>query len=508
MFVCAVSLLETFTWISYYLLWRNFAEPRYTLYHPAEYFVLLPVVIALQALDLAILHREDVGIILLLMADARDEGPTAARVLGQFYLVVIIANLLRMFPETRFKAPTVVNIIGAGQVVTRRIVPAFLRPEGRLTPAHIHVHTVEPMGDVDAALVGAGVKIFPGDPEKDLLGLEESIICRVVASAAPAVIASPSPRHFAYAVALSNAGLRFAIEKPLSIYPDELRALRENRAMFDPCMFALSYYALEKALPLTYLLSANHHYADFLCFATGAEAPVKIDRCDVTGLTAALGPLESLRVDLLEGSARSPTGMQRRWTEENGVRGLAYETMIHPLTVAQKLLSASGHSLSQFVPERSSGRSDEAREEGAVTFLRLDGQVRSDTQASVGVTLTCGKYMPAHLLRRGGTTVFRNGVVSIDFDSRTCAVELSSGAVTTISVSERYAFNYAVQMELVSRFFDQGWKGGRFDDLDDQLVVLEWLAGANLETNPFRYNAGTRVDMLQRSVGEPSRRGS
>ncbi len=102
--IALILAIETIVWICYYLLWRSFAEPVYTLYHPAEYFVLFPVVLLVQTMSLTVLLDSTPSKVFLALVDV-SEDPEWLVALGKFYFVVIIANLLSMFPQTRFKDP-------------------------------------------------------------------------------------------------------------------------------------------------------------------------------------------------------------------------------------------------------------------------------------------------------------------------------------------------------------------------------------------------------------------
>lgn len=489
--------IESFIWITYYLLWRNFAEPVYTLYHPAEYFVLFPVVLSVQCISLAILSGLPLSQTMMGLVDLGEGNPDWLQLLGRLYFVVIVANLLSMFPATKFKTPSVVNIIGAGDVVANRMIPALLHSTMPFGSEHLNVFTIGDRNDLIGKIEDQGVCTKYYDM-CDLEKSERKIVSSVIASGAPVIIATPSEYHFKYVTAFNRQGIRFAVEKPLSNLRQEIKVFIESKESFENNMFALSYYGLEKALPLTYLLGANHHFERFLSVegvgVIDREAPTL--RFDVPGAATALGRLKTARIDLLEGEDRSPTQEKRVWTEHGGVAGLAYETMIHPLILLQKILAQQGYSILDFTAEAVCGNSVQSQTDGSISFLRYDGELKR-TGAEIRVVLTCGKYIPKPYLKRGGELEYEGGLVRIDFDRQECSVVLNQGSAITISVKGQYQRKYAVQMALVCRFFNEGWSDLRFDDLDDQVRVLKWLDCANLaEESSFKYGPGRQAMKL------------
>lgn len=501
--LAVISLVETLVWISYYLVWRNFAEPGYSLYHPAEYFALLPVILVLQCIDIAILSGEGIGTVILTMGNARD-GSGAVSLLGQYYIVVIIANLLSMFPATRFKAPTAINIIGAGDVVANRMAPALLDGVGRLTPAHIQVFTVNGPDDLSRAIETSGIEVIYPNSGLPLDRAEASLIDRIVASGAPTIVASPSESHFRYILELNATGRRFAVEKPISVLRQEIDVFLKTPDIFKDRMFALSYYGLEKALPLTYFLSANYHYQDFLEISGPAlqDQASPLLHIEAPRLLRRLGALKDLRVDLIEGLERSPTAGRRAWTERDGPEGLAFETMIHPLIIAHKLLACAGSSIDHFAPIIKAGQSSDSVTESAVTYLGFTGTVNSGSEQRIAVQLHCAKYADKRTTRRNGMATFEHGSVSFDFDKKTCAVSLSSKHGAVIAVKEKYRNNYAIQMELVARFFTSGWTDIRYDDFVDQMAVLAWLLKTDLNVpQTVKYGRDVGFSALKAELG-------
>lgn len=467
-----VSLLlfaESFFWLSYYLLWRNFSEPGYTLYHPAEYFVLFPIVILVNIASYSSGFNVDPVKALAMFAGTGKDKAALVSVLNSYYFVIILANLLSMFPRTTFKQPVVINIVGAGDVVRNKIIPALLKDGTRLTAQHIAVHTLK----------GAGPELEGGDVMgcKVLVAENEAeIVKKIGESGTPAIIATPSEHHFTYISALKRAGLRFAVEKPLSILPAEIDAVLSELESFSPWMFALSYYGLEKALPLSYLLAPNYHFETFLEISgdsiTGSDRATL--RFDGSAYAERLGRLKSVRIDLLEGAERSPRSGHRAWTETTGTRGLAFETMIHPLVLLSKFLRQQGLAIGDFRPDTITGTSALALNPQSATFLLYTGQIPHGG-GEIAIELACGKYIPEEDLKRSGAADFENGTLSFDFDQQTCTIALRTGETARIGVRARFMGKYDVQTNLARKFFQEGFYDVRYDDLPDQVEALRWL---------------------------------
>lgn len=467
--ISLVLFAESFFWLSYYLLWRNFSEPSYTLYHPAEYFVLFPIVILVNIASYSSGFSVDPVKTLAMFTGAGKDKAALVSVLNSYFFVIILANLLSMFPRTTFKQPVVINIVGAGDVVRNKIIPALLKDGTRLTAQHIAVHTLKGAGTEPEAGDVMGCKVLVAEKEAE-------IVKKISESGTPAIIATPSEHHFTYISALKRAGVRFAVEKPLSLLPAEIDAILSELESFSPCMFALSYYGLEKALPLSYLLAPNYHFETFLEISgdsiTGSDRAML--RFDASAYAECLGRLKSVRIDLLEGADRSPRAGQRAWTETTGTRGLAFETMIHPLVLLSKFLRQQKLSMQDFRPDTITGTSAIAVNPKSATFLLYTGQIPHGDGA-IAIELACGKYIPKQDLKRSGIATFENGTLAFDFDQQTCAIVLNTGEKAKIGVCARFVGKYDVQTNLVRKFFQEGFYDVRYDDLTDQVEALRWL---------------------------------
>jgi predicted dehydrogenase len=459
-------VVESFTWIAYYLLWRNFSEVRFTLYHPAEYFVIFPLAIVNQVLALALLLGESPFEIMYKMVVGNN---LSFRILGLFYFTVALANLRSMLPSTKFKSQMTFNIIGAGDVAANRIVPALL---SKMPPQKVQIYTI---CETDSKLN----ELKRLDVNVTVCTDQDAIIKSIAQRGGFVIIATPSHAHLSYMCKLHAMGFRYAVEKPVSSVAQEISLLRENISVFQSNLFALSYYGLEKALPVSYLLQGNPHFVRFLEFPDDAKKLSSVE--DVLYLFNSLGNLRELRIDLIEDQERSGN---RRWTERGN--GIAYETFIHPLILARKFLGSVGLKLEDLNCTWTTGSSHDAEIKHSITYLGLHG-VAPLGDAQVKVELRAVKYACADVIRRKGVALYQHGRIEFDFDAMNAEITGPEDCRVKIGVKETLKKRYHVQRELMFEFFANGWKDVRYDDFEDQLDVLTWLE-KNLPSTHRKYD--------------------
>ncbi|HCR93535.1 MAG: hypothetical protein CMH91_04540 [Oceanicaulis sp.] len=469
--VVILLTIETIGWIFYYLFVRNFVEPDYTLYHRAEYFVLLPVVVVAQIALLSILYESPmVNVFFAIFGggageDASPQGAWELRLLGLCYLALIIGNLRMMYPETRFKQTTVFSIIGYGDVTRNRILPALkaLEVPGRRYDVMTDELSNAELGE--AALAGLRVQGAP----------PAQIEKQIKAQRHPVYIATPTPSHMDYIQLLADEGIRFVVEKPISAHTSEIAQLKRRAAVLFKDGFAASYYTLEKSLPLTYLYNPHRSYLKYLEFSEGLPK-------EYASITRELGALEAARIEILEGPDRSPSHDRRLWTLDPTKSGELYETFIHTVTVA---LSAEVDLQRSNLLSLNVGTFRNSPKKGCPTLysavLETPGQAR--------IVLSSGKYMPEASCRRSAEFVFSGGRLTMDFNAKRLDIKTPT-VEGHIRVRDEYQCNYAVSMSLAMDFMQNGWSASRFDDLDNQLEALSWL----VSSSPFHTQPPTLYD--------------
>lgn len=500
--------LEAVSWTLYYLFFRHFVERSFTIYHSAEYFLAYPLALAVQAIGLAsFLGLESATDLLALIFNLNFASPevspfwkTCLPILGLLYAVVLLSNLRDAFPKTQIKPTTAVAIIGAGDVVRQRLLPALVNPLPRVKaqargmsvePIEIHhqavqVYDLQGEGAVSDRILLQGPGEAGAQTQREIpvrvLGDPKALIAEIVAAQVPAIIATPPDSHLYYLSMLQLKGLRFAVEKPISVFEPEIRLLLSpaGDALFADG-FALSYYTLEKALPLTYLYQMNPVHRNYLDIRLQREAAAQpafeLPWNELMDQDAAPQRITLL---LLEGQERSPGAAPgRAWTEDPFLGGLFYETAIHALAVLQKVLGTLEGLQLDTLQALVSERALNAR---SASFVALGGRAASGEGEATEVQIAVGKYMPAGLCRRGVLIEYAQHRVLCDFDQQRLHARPradapgSSPMTLEIQVREPYrSRRYAVQAGLIRTFFEHGWRGLRYDDFEGQRQVLKWL---------------------------------
>lgn len=511
---------EGIAWSAYYLFFRHFIERSFTIYHQAEYFLAFPLALAVQVLGFGVLVGApcDSGLTerafqaLGFLFNSTLEVPAGTctqfpkgwisnglALLGICYVVVLLANLRDAFPKTHVKPTTAVGVIGAGDVVRQRLVPALVRQLPRLSgaasqgrrfepveihPSAIHVFDVgdgaEPPRPIEVMLEfpngGARPRRIPVKRERS----SQDVVVEIAAAQVPVIIASPPDSHFFYVAMMAMHGIRFAVEKPITVFEPEVQALIAEGDRLFADGFAMSYYALEKALPLTYLYTLHPLHRNHLDLYVSRGGYRAVDTLPWNEVIGGLGRPQSIRVLLLEGLSRSPSagGSNRQWTEDPHLGGLYYETAIHAITVLHKVLG----DLSRFDPQLLAMVSQSAVRQDSCSFVHMHAPAAAD--GAVAIDLIVGKYMPESLCARGAVIDYAGAVVCCDFDSMTLRIRPKGATFAgsdlvgaAVAVREHYAqVRYGVQASLIRTFFEYGWQGARFDDYATQVAVLSWLS--------------------------------
>jgi hypothetical protein len=326
-------------------------------------------------------------------------------------------------------------------------------------------------------------------------------------------VAVPTQFHLDYARMLHNQRIRFAMEKPVVFSEVELSLIREHgmSELFSNS-FVMSYYWLEKSLPVNYFLTLNPRIRSLI--------ETDWEPWTISLLHKQLGALRNIAISFEE-----PGETERRvWTEVKESGGMVGETLIHPLTLVMQL---AHHELGveqclwKFGPElRWFRNAERARQHPKIsaTSVELTGELSSH----VRVFIRCGKYY-AHK-RRCALVEYENGYLTLDLDEQVLRIftratsgpaELRLAMRTTrsqrsnmfgadgqrlldaLSATSPYAgltpaeqlrkkrgtditpfgriLPYQLQLDLVNTFFIKGWCDQRFDDFSMQFWVIEEL---------------------------------
>ena len=512
--ILLVFLIESIQWTLYYALFRPLIErAKLNLYDEAEYLVMLPIVILTQLILLSVLWHtglEHTALLLLNVSDPQpariepislqfplDERSQAlfAVLLGQGYIVIVIASLIRVVPTLHVRKRPNITIVGFGDVARNRILPALLAV---YHPLQLAVAS-DYLSDGDRkylASVGIHSVFSACDSASDLTAGKVEVIGKVAAWAEAhskfAIVAVPTPAHLEYLLQFVDRGIRLALEKPIVGTRAELDLLihRSSAQLFEN-VFVLSYYWLEKGLSLNYLISLNPHYRPLL------KCEPEMSMQGISQVTTQLGKLKSVTVEFLEG----PETPARYWTELEANGGMAMETLVHPLTF---VLNFARHAEAYDVNEglwletpnirwsRNQARAADIRElhheEIGPTFVEISGVLERGIQ----VNIRCGKYVvPAGSESRFLIAAYEHGWITTDLSKMITRVIAKDGTrlnpIVTLSnltllksqkMRGRRAttqIKYQHQIDLLNTFFMDGWGALRFDDYPSQLDVLREL---------------------------------
>jgi len=257
------------------------------------------------------------------------------------------------------------------------------------------------------------------------------------------VVATPTETHLDLVSELNDVGCHVVCEKPLTLTSEGLSVLDSSPQLLDN-VFVLSYYALEKSLPLTFLLTQRDLYSDFL-YSSGLDAR------DVYSI---LGRVRSVSF-----SFKEPT--------DGGVSSLReMEDLVFHVFMLISQLSRSGEVGLQMAAAEFTSRD-------GVGSLRLDGRACSPE----------GGFPFFAIVERGGvvkrrvvSVVFEGGQVEVDCDSRSACVFDKRGKVLWRSRVMDSFLSYQVQLLLVSRWVHSGGSPRSYDLYGDVVSASRlWL---------------------------------
>lgn len=437
-------VFESTVWILYYTIFRRFFEEKYSIYHPLEHLIIIIVILPTQALALADLYDASFRDAMLAIIGAGDGLPTWVSILGTVYFAVTVSMIISNFPTETKKAGRHHVIIGSGQVVEQRLLPALLK-------SNVQRNQVTLLSrDKDRQICGVTVR--------DITGQEEKLLSEEASDQTIFWIETPSYAHMYYVHLLlpQDTGL-IVVEKPATVLPEELRQLQriagsEHRSK----LFFLSYYMLEKALPLVHLNRRLPFYERYL------------DCRDWDNLWEnyrGLGDLREIHVSIREGMD------DRTWVSDLRSGGHLLETFVHNMLIATEFAG---------LPE-TWDVSELKQENGAGNWCRIKLSARAN---GVGIFLTMVKNDPKYdkNMQRNACLEFENGIVRANFDTGVVTLEDRKKRVrASLSTKQAFREKYQIQVDMVNRCFSEKLDPNLIDGLENQPQVLQWLMNRKVE---------------------------
>jgi len=476
-------LVESIMWVFYYMLLRILIEKRLSIFNEAEYFIVLPVVLFTQIVLFAGIFHVQLGDISTVLFNLPNDSPKlssntriAIGLLGYIYTALIIANIINLIPALPVRIRPNITIIGAGDVVENRILPALIE-RNLYSAGQLSIASDTIGADFKEYLKTNGIKYFEAISYSNTKQrsfsnrnkIRQDIANFVAKRASYAIIATPTEEHFPYMTVLAKKKIVFAIEKPIVGNRAELEAIKNYGQDIMSNGFLLSYYWLEKALPLNYFLTLNANYRDFLDISSGDDPTNFTSPNTLAYIQQRLGSPTSVTITFYEQEET------RVWALLKETGGFYYETFIHPITLLYhtlgKKFDSSGFSVDWYTTENAQEYFNDQKDELGANFIHL-----RNTKGKCKIDIKAGKFTGQK--RRCMTIEYGSGRIDVDLDEMTCNIQWFSGgknSFTKICIKPEYTKPYAVQMRLYDLFINESgkWVGQRFDDFPSQYKVLE-----------------------------------
>ena len=462
-------LIESITWILYYAVFRRFFEEEYSIYHVLEHLPIIAFLIPLQAIAFASacavcgdgISWQSVVPILLGQAN---EHYALFSFLGFLYSAIVIGTIISSFPNERIKTGNPETIIlGAGNVVKYRLLPAIIQRMDRLDEkkvGKVHIFTLERIDDLSNSW-GFPVRHTAFLPEKteeiyQLIENSKKTKRRI------AWIETPSDTHLYYLNMLQDKVDFIVVEKPIVSSINDLIQLKtiissERRKN----IFFLSYYCLEKALPLSFLKRPNSFYLSYL----------EGDIAEYYQTFLESGPISRIEMETVEeeDNRTLPPG------------GQLLETFIHHCLIA---------SLFAGLPSTWTIVKFENRQNGNQAYIHLEA--KGEKNEAISLLLIKGFTADHREKKQWARLTFKNGGnVEADFNAKTAMITKSTDNSFIVKVSsafqgqpktdnqedifKEYQGQYGVQCDMVYKCYANNIDPTAVDGLYHQVEVLEWL---------------------------------
>lgn len=345
-------------------------------------------------------------------------------------------------------------IIGAGDVVAKRMLPAILA--SNITQKILVFHNG--INEVESG----------SDPRVEVRACDATALTEFLrANRHPVIVATPPEPRMAIARLVRQAGVPVVLEKPLVA---NRTSLGEARALGrDHQLFALSYYVQEKAIAWTWLCTGTPVFGTRLV-SSGGE-----DIAAMAAHVSRLGRLRRLAIRIQEGHAHVGPADREAWYAQTP-NGLWLDLGVHALSLA--MLGAM----------RETGRSD-LRIAQAGTAMCPDQFRCAGHFAHAEFEARFGKNFSDSDTCRRLDARFDFGELSCDLDTASCTLVHDDG--TYVEWRPVDAGRYRLLIAAVGDFLrDGGWRGPRSDLIELQCDALACLFDCAPESRRLRWGFG------------------
>ncbi len=456
-------VFESSLWIIYYTVFRRFFEVGYTIYHQLEYILTIALLIPAQALCFARIYSMSVrDVFVSLLGAAEEDTPVILVIFGFFLGAIIIGIIISTFPTENIKKgikKAKMLIVGCGDVVKSRLYPALVNSEYAITTVGYDIKGKE--------------NILPNCEQLESIDEIKTTVAKKADAGSIVWVETPPASHAEYAkLCINNKAGLVVVEKPIAVSAqdlsvfEELTASRQSRKK----MFFLSYYVLEKALPLNYLVSIKNKNSKKVNFykkylETTSEA-LTVDWNDF------LGELRSVSITVNEGKDT------RDWVRDEAQGGQLFETFFHNIMIATLFCGPAAAidndgKVVELWKNVEFKNADYTKEVHEISLKANSG--------AVGIDLVMRKNAEAR--SRTAEFIFENGEITADFDAKTATISFTHlKAKCTVGFKDEYIQNYSTLVDMVGRVYSGEALAEEVDGFEHQLPTLRWLhtlRGAN-----------------------------
>ena len=448
-------LIESVIWVLYYFFFRRFFEEKYAIMHTLEYIVIFPLVIILQACCLNLCAGLGAAEVASMLINPDAHTPFPILVISVIYTAVILGLIISNLPIENIKERGDyryhLHIIGYGEVVTKRLLQAiyeYVKNDENYKNVVIYDTSQEAVNQVFPDKAPSDLELHKylikyTDKEEMELFHKRILASNIL------WIATPPFAHLQYLESYCNKLKMIVVEKPITVFRNELDMFRMIHSTHDN-IFCLSYYYLEKALPLTYLYRPLRFYEKYLSVNENNHR-------DIITMFNHLGALESIELFIHE------IKDTRGWSYDEQTGGQRFETFIHLLVITRLVLGAS-------MPLHCLKWENRGKKSGKISQITAKGEL-----SGVKVSLELKKEVQEKSIKRGGELRYKNGKISVDFQSMNLTM-VSGQQEVIIEMDKDYKeTKYSIQLDMVSRCFKDHINPSTVDGSDLQIECLQWL---------------------------------
>lgn len=421
----------------YYAIFRRFFEENYSIYHVLEPLTIILLIIPTQAIAISNVYSNISFSTAILVLIGNDDGniPLLYNILGAVYVAIVISIIISNLPIESIKSTRVNHlVIGNGDVVKYRLLPALTDlGEKEIIVFKKNADELE-LPDYHANILSS---------YKDLKQHinENSVIW----------ISTPSNAHVKYLTnCIQSIAKLIVVEKPITDNIKDLDLVCDiiNDSKKRNKLFFLSYYLLEKALPLIYFKRRNNIYRKYLYFDNEAEILKWSEKQE---------KLLEISVVIIEGEDK------RSWTFEKN--GQIIETFIHNVLIATEFCGLpdtwGNCNINSNTP-----KSFDKPLEIAINSIKQGTKIH----------LILKKNEMRENCKRYAKLIYQTVEIYADFDSEEVSIKTKDGlCIGNISVKNEFKQKYSIQTDLVKRCYLDEIKPNEADGLFSQCDVLRWL---------------------------------